>query len=130
MYEIIIIGGGAAGLFSAAVSDKKISGLIIEKKDRVGRKLLMSGSGQCNITHGGDIKDFINHYGANGKRIRKLLYGANNSQLVSFIESLGVPTFEREDGKVFPVSLSAEDVRSVLASRAVDNGFEIVRNES
>ena len=65
-YDAIIIGGGAAGLFCAAAT-KINNGLILEKSSAPGRKLLMAGSGQCNLTHGGDIKDFINHYGDNGK---------------------------------------------------------------
>ena len=74
IYDCIIIGAGAAGLFCAASMEKKINGLILEKTPRTGTKLLMSGSGQCNITHAGSIKDFITRYGENGRKIRTCLY--------------------------------------------------------
>lgn len=124
-YDVIIVGGGAAGLFCAAVYDVKVNGLILEKTRDVGKKLLMSGSGQCNLTHGGDIKDFLDKYGEHGKRIRKTLYGFNNLSTMSFFEENGLQLFEREDGKVFPKSLSAKDVRELLISKGKSKGFQI-----
>lgn len=70
IYDIIIIGAGASGLFAA--SNIKLlhgqHGLILNKAPRPGLKLLMSGGGQCNLTHAGDIREYITHYGQNGKR--------------------------------------------------------------
>ncbi|MGN0710316.1 MAG: NAD(P)/FAD-dependent oxidoreductase [Anaerovoracaceae bacterium] len=125
IYDVIIIGGGAAGLFCAAAYGKKVTGLILEKTRETGKKLLMSGSGQCNLTHGGDIKDFLGHYGENGKKIRKILYGFSNKAAMEFFEQNGIPLFEREDGKIFPKSLKARDVRDLLLKRAQNNGFEV-----
>ncbi len=85
----------------------------------------MSGAGQCNITHGGSIKDFLTHYGDGGKRLRTLLYRHNNLELVDFMQELGVRCAEREDGKVFPSSLSAAEVRRALLRRCEENGVEI-----
>ncbi len=99
--------------------------LILEKTNRIGTKLLMSGAGQCNITHGGSIKDFLTHYGDGGKRLRTLLYRHNNLELVDFMQELGVRCAEREDGKVFPSSLSAAEVRRALLRRCEENGVEI-----
>ncbi len=99
--------------------------LILEKTNKIGTKLLMSGAGQCNITHGGSIKDFLTHYGDGGKRLRTLLYRHNNLELVDFMQELGVRCAEREDGKVFPSSLSAAEVRRALLRRCEENGVEI-----
>ena len=72
IYDCIIVGAGASGLFAGARFDTaaegrpakhRPAGLILEKTGRAGTKLLMSGGGQCNITHGGSIKDFIDRYG-------------------------------------------------------------------
>ena len=90
----------------------------------------MSGSGQCNLTHGGDIKDFLDKYGEHGKKIRKVLYGFNNLSAMSFFEENGLPLFEREDRKVFPKSLSAKDVRELLVTKSKANGFEIKYEQS
>ena len=78
IHDCIIIGGGAAGLFCAAGFPPQpghggFRGLILEKTHRPGTKLLMSGGGQCNITHSGSIKDFIPRYGKNGGKVRSCL---------------------------------------------------------
>ena len=123
-YDAIIIGGGAAGLFCAAAT-KINNGLILEKSGAPGRKLLMAGSGQCNLTHGGDIKDFINHYGDHGKKVRSPLYKVSNLRMMNFFESNGIPLIEREDGKVFPESMRASDVLNLLMHLSSQNGWKL-----
>lgn len=124
IYDLIIIGAGAAGLFAGASLPSPVTGLIIDKKALPGRKLLMSGSGQCNLTHGGSIKDFIPHYGKNGSGIRSILYHFNNLSVIDFFERKGIPLFEREDEKVFPKSLKAQDVLNVLVESCIENGLQ------
>lgn len=137
IYDVIIVGGGASGLFCAAsadfyakgntspLGDSTFSGLILEKTPRAGTKLLMSGSGQCNITHAGTIKDFVSCYGDKGKKIRSILYKHSNLKLMEFLEGNGVDVFTREDGKVFPKSMDAHDVLYLLLRLIKKNGFEI-----
>ncbi|MDO4868667.1 MAG: aminoacetone oxidase family FAD-binding enzyme [Bacillota bacterium] len=129
-YNCIVIGAGAAGLFYAAGGESpdkgsEIRNLILEKTTRPGQKLLMSGNGMCNITHGGSIKDFIDKYGDHGRRIRTCLYKHNNLQLMQMLEEAGVPLIERDDGKVFPASLRAGDILNVLKAKASERGFSI-----
>jgi len=128
-YDCIIVGAGAAGLFCGAAFPQKTNGLILEKTKRIGTKLLMSGSGQCNITHDGSIKDFISCYGKNGGRIRSCLYQYNNDHLRGFLKENGVETFVREDGKVFPKSLDAGEIKNMLLEKSRQKGF-IVQKES
>jgi len=123
MHDVIIVGAGAAGLFAGASVSSKINGLILEKSGSSGKKLLMSGSGQCNATHAGDIKDFASHYGENGSRIRSILYRFNNKSVIDFFAARGVPLFARDDGKIFPVSHQARDVLDSLLSSCAANGF-------
>ena len=125
IYDCITIGAGAAGLFFGATTPEKINGLILEKTKRPGTKLLMSGSGQCNITHSGSIKDFVPHYGKNGGRIRGALFKYNNNELCDFLKNNGIPLFYREDGKVFPKSMKAEDILNMLLKKTKENGYEI-----
>ena len=125
IYDCIIIGAGASGLFCSASMDRPVRGLILEKTKHPGTKLLMSGSGQCNITHAGSIKDFIDCYGRHGGRIRKCLYRYSNTSLTGFMESGGVPVVTREDGKVFPASMDARDVLDMLLRRSRECGFSI-----
>lgn len=154
IYDMIIIGAGAAGLFAAACIDlnnltdnaadiptqltyqadsddiahRSFKGLILEKTSRPGTKLLMSGNGQCNITHSGSIKDFVKCYGDNGKKIRSCLYKYSNISLMDFLHENGIETFIRDDGKVFPASMDAHDVLFMLLKRAKKNSFEIKYN--
>ncbi len=126
LYDVIIIGGGAAGLFAGASLPYPVKkGLILEKSGSPGKKVLLSGGGQCNLTHGGPIQDFLSCYGENGKKIRNILYQFNNTALVNFFKQNGIPCFEREDGKVFPQSLRAKDIVNLLLALCKKNGLEI-----
>ena len=120
---------GAADRFSAGLGpvppEFSVRKLILEKTSRPGQKLLMSGNGMCNVTHSGSIKTFINKYGDHGKLIRTALYKHNNLELMSMLENLGVPLTEREDGKIFPASMKAADVRDALISAASSGGWRI-----
>ncbi|MBN7772080.1 aminoacetone oxidase family FAD-binding enzyme [Clostridium aminobutyricum] len=123
--DVIVVGGGAAGLFYAAALGRTVNGVLLEKTKSVGKKLLMSGAGQCNLTHGGSIKEFLGHYGDKGKQLRTALYKYNNHSVMNFFESNGVPLFEREDGKIFPRSLDAREVLDTLVRCGERNGFKI-----
>lgn len=128
--DCIVIGAGASGLFFAAAMTStkgEFHGIILEGTSRVGTKLLMSGGGHCNITHDGDIKDFIPCYGANGKLIRKILYRHSNTKLIAYLAECGIPTIT-EDGRVFPASKSSKDVLSLLKTKAEDKGFLIAKD--
>lgn len=127
-YDCIIVGAGASGLFCGAAFPQKTKGLILEKTKRIGTKLLMSGNGQCNITHDGSIKDFIACYGKNGGRVRSCLYQYHNDHLRAFLKKNGVDTFAREDGKIFPKSMDAKEILQMLCHKAESNGFIIQKN--
>lgn len=124
IYDCIIIGAGAAGLYCSSSFQRPVKGLILEKTKRPGTKLLMSGGGQCNVTHGGSIKDFIGCYGKNGSKVRSCLYRYNNQQLMEFLHDGGVETMTREDGKVFPKSMDAHDILNLLLTKSRQNGFD------
>lgn len=113
MYDVIIIGAGASGLYCAAhlVSANV---LLIEKKERMGLKLLASGGGMCNLTHGGYIREFLDKYGDKKAFVKPALTAHDNKAVIRFFEFWDVPCTEREDGKVFPKSFKASDVVGAL----------------
>lgn len=138
-YDCIIIGGGASGLMLASGLDLRsigCKGLILEKTSSAGTKLLLSGGGRCNITHGGSIKEFISSYGDAGPRLRKCLYRHSNVALASWLESEGIALADEhgnsisssmiaDTGRIFPASMKASEVLDVLLSRARQNGWEL-----
>lgn len=127
MYDTIIIGGGVSGLMaavSASANDKKV--LIIEKNNRLGKKLLISGGGRCNVTNRLPYEEIIKHIPGNGK----FLYGPfsvfDNENIIEFIESAGVPLKEEDHGRMFPVSNKAKDVLNVFTDKLESQGVEIL----
>lgn len=122
---IVIVGGGAAGLFCAAhIKNEKV--LILEKNTRLGLKLLISGSGQCNLTHSGEWNDFSLHYGHRDKFVKNALKAYGNKEVMDFFEAQNVPLTVREDGKVFPKSMRSKDVLEGLLQKIRKNGNVVI----
>jgi predicted Rossmann fold flavoprotein len=112
-YDTIIIGAGPAGLFAAAHCQSK-SVLLLEKNELAGKKLLIAGSGRCNLTHKGDIREFFAHYGNNSRFLKTALLEFNNEQLIRFFESHRLKTYTDKNNKVFPDSDKSTDVLKIL----------------
>lgn len=128
LYDVIIIGAGPAGLFCGCHLDSNLNCLILERNSRPGIKLLMTGAGQCNLTHDGSIKDFLSHFGDKGKQIRQILYKYNNDALIEYFQKRQLKMIKREDGKVFPQSLQAKDVLCTIMNHCKENGVQIQYN--
>lgn len=127
--KVIVIGAGASGLMAAGMAAE--SGdevLVIEKNDRAGRKLAITGKGRCNITNSADIGDFIDMVPGNGKFLYSAFYSFTNDDVVSFFEKLGVKTKVERGGRIFPVSDSAKDVVMALVKFCRDNGVKFRYN--
>lgn len=123
--DITVIGAGASGLMLAANLDLGGSrGTVLEGSSRIGSKLLMSGGGHCNITHGGSIKDFVNCYGAAGPALRRCLYSHSNLELMDWLSAHGVELTD-ENGRIFPASMKSKDVLDALTGEVSRNGWQI-----
>lgn len=127
MFDVIVIGGGPAGIFTSIFAKnrgKKV--LLLEKMEKLGKKLLIAGQGQCNLTHIGNKEDFIKRYGDNGAFLKKALYKYPPQSLVDFFEKRGLPLIVTEKGKYFPKTLRSLDVLALLKEEL--KGVEIKLN--
>ncbi len=124
MSRVVIIGGGASGLFVACNTAKDLEVTVIEKNDRPGRKLAITGKGRCNITNAMDISDFIKNVPGNGRFLYSAFYSYTNEDVIDFFEKHGVKTKVERGERVFPVSDSAKDVVTALYRCAVKNGVK------
>ncbi len=124
-FGTLVVGGGPAGLFCSLCARRRGSVLLLERNGSPGRKLLVSGSGQCNITHAGEMEDFPARYGPAANFVKPALYAFTNRDLTGFLESRGVRTAARDDGKVFPVSMKSSDVLEALLSGCSEAGVSL-----
>jgi predicted Rossmann fold flavoprotein len=87
---------------------------LLEKMERPGRKLLITGKGRCNLTNVAPLEEFLAHFEPNGRFLRQAFHRFFSTDLVAFFESLGVPTLTERGGRIFPVSERAEEVADTL----------------
>lgn len=128
-YEYIVVGGGPAGIFSAIYAGSHgIKTAILEKKNKIGKKILIAGSGQCNITHTGEIKDFLTKYGDHGKFLRTAIYKYSPKDLQNFFKEHGLELVPREDGKIFPITKRSVDVVELLYNMCKKYNVDIIEN--
>ncbi|MBP2664388.1 MAG: hypothetical protein H6Q71_2336 [Firmicutes bacterium] len=116
MKHVLIIGGGAAGLMaavSAAQHGAKVT--ILEKMKDIGRKILITGKGRCNITNNCDVSDLVKNMPGNGSFLYSAFHAFSNLDSIEFFNQAGLPTKVERGGRVFPVSDQAKDVIKIFA---------------
>jgi predicted flavoprotein YhiN len=124
--RVIVIGGGAAGLLAAgAAAAAGAETLVLEKMERPGRKLRITGKGRCNLTNIAPLPDFIAHFGRQGDFLRQAFARFFSDDLIALLRDLGVPTVTERGGRVFPSSEAAEDVVGSLVRWATEQGAVI-----
>ncbi|MEK3995986.1 NAD(P)/FAD-dependent oxidoreductase [Psychrobacillus sp. FSL K6-2365] len=115
MYDVIVIGGGPSGLMAAAAAGaEKRKVLLIEKGNKLGKKLAISGGGRCNVTNRLPQEEIVKNIPGNGRFLFSPFSVFNNEDIIDFFENLGVPLKEEDHGRMFPVSNKAMDVVNAL----------------
>ena len=127
--NVIVIGGGPAGMISAIASAKCGNNVtLIEKNNTLGKKLLITGKGRCNITNSTDLNGFIENTPNNPKFLYGALNNFSNKDIIELLENQGVKTKVERGGRVFPESDRSQDVLNALLGLLKELKVKIITN--
>ncbi len=127
--KVVVIGGGPAGILAAGKAAELGNDVtLVEKNDRLGKKILISGKGRCNITNNTDIEGLIENIPGNGNFLYSAFYTFSNTDLIEFLHNYGLETKVERGGRVFPVSDRAKDVVDTLSKYLKDTSVNILLN--
>lgn len=125
-YHVIVVGAGASGLMAAGqAAAAGANTLLLEKMDRPGRKLRLTGKGRCNLTNIAPVDEFIQHFHPDGRFLHSAFAQYFSQDLIRFFEGLGVRCTVERGGRVFPVSDEAAEIANALTTWAVEQGVEL-----
>lgn len=124
--DVIVIGGGPSGLMACiAASGHGAKVVLVDKGDKLGRKLGISGGGRCNVTNNKELDELIQHIPGNGRFLYSALSTFSNKDIIAFFEGMGIPLKEEDRGRMFPVSDKAKTVVDALVNRVRNQGVQI-----
>lgn len=127
MKQVIVVGGGAAGMMAAITSARnghKV--MLLEQNEKLGKKLFITGKGRCNITNASDMEMLFSNVVSNAKFLYSAFYSFDNYQTIAFFEELGLKTKIERGERVFPASDKSSDVISVLQKELKKLGVKVL----
>lgn len=117
-YDVIVVGGGSSGLMATInAASQGARTLLIEKNPKLGRKLLLSGGGRCNVTNRTSREDLIAHIPGNGKFLYSALNQFDQEDIITFFQDAGVELKEEDHGRMFPVTDKARTILDTLVEK-------------
>lgn len=129
--KVIIIGGGPAGMMAAITASKEGNKVtLIEKNDMLGKKLLITGKGRCNITSSLDMDEFINNIPGNGRFLYSAFQNFTNTDMIDFLSKQGLKVKEERGHRYFPVTDRSKDVLDCFLKELKENQVSIKLNTS
>lgn len=130
-FDVIVVGGGAAGMMAAlTAANRALSVLLIEKNRILGKKMLITGKGRCNITNAcEDVEELIKNVTKNSSFLYSAFYGFTNQETIDFFNQIGVETKVERGNRVFPVSDKSTSVVNSLEKALKRKGVKILYDE-
>ncbi|QAT40241.1 NAD(P)/FAD-dependent oxidoreductase [Clostridium sp. JN-9] len=128
MKKTIVIGGGPSGMMAAISASEKTHVTLIEKNEKLGKKLYITGKGRCNITNCKDISEFFDYIPTNSNFLYSALYTFTNKDTMDFFENQGVPLKVERGDRVFPDSNKSSDIISALQKKLLKNNVDVLLN--
>lgn len=123
MSKVIVVGGGAAGMFAAIFAAKKGHEVhIIEKNEKFGKKIYITGKGRCNVTNDCDVEQLLNSVVRNHKFLYSAFYECTSQDVMTFFEEAGCPVTTQRGNRVFPTSEHASDIINALVRTMKKHG--------
>ncbi|MCR5250983.1 MAG: NAD(P)/FAD-dependent oxidoreductase [Lachnospiraceae bacterium] len=127
--KVAVIGGGAAGMMAAiAAAEAGAEVILLEKNEKTGKKIYITGKGRCNLTNSCADEDFFSHVVSNPKFLYSAVYGFDSAAVCGFFERAGLRLKEERGGRIFPASDHASDVIRALNGRMEELGVEVRLN--
>ncbi len=127
--DVAVIGGGPAGMMAAikaAEGGAKV--VLLEKNNRCGKKILVTGKGRCNITNTKPWSEFATHIHPIDRFIKPAFFNFSNIDAIKFFDSIGLPTTVEQGDRVFPKSMKAIDVANILQEQLIKVGVNLLLN--
>lgn len=129
MSHVIVVGGGAAGMFAAIAAAKNGHQVTLyEKNEKLGKKIFITGKGRCNITNAADMEELFDAVVTNSKFLYSSFYGYTNQNVIDFFEEAGVPVKIERGNRVFPISDHSSDVIRALEREMKKVGVKVCLN--
>ncbi len=129
MKKVLVIGGGAAGMFAAiSAAEEGHEVHLFEKNEKCGKKLYITGKGRCNLTNACEMEDLFNNVCSNSKFLYSSFYGFTNQDAIAFFEENGTKTKVERGERVFPLSDHSSDVIGALTRRMRALGVQVHLN--
>ena len=129
MSHVIVVGGGAAGMFAAIAAAKNGHQVTLyEKNEKLGKKIFITGKGRCNITNAADMEELFDAVVTNSKFLYSSFYGYTNQNVIDFFEDAGVPVKIERGNRVFPISDHSSDVIRALEREMKKVGVKVCLN--